>query len=283
MDGRILITGGGGMLARTLARHLPMAELSMFTRRDLDITDAVAVEHQVAMSRPQAVINCAAMTAVDACEAESDRTFATNATGPANLALASARHGARLIQISTDYVFAGDLARPYHEEDACVPRTVYGRSKWAGEEAVRRHCPDHLIVRTAWLYGAGGPSFLHKMLALGAKPGPPLKVVADQHGNPTSADAIAAHLAMLLVRGVTGTVHLSCEGEASWFDLARAIFRTKGISRDLTPCTTAEFPRPAPRPVNSRLDKRALRQLGLPAMPDWRNALTTFLAEFPDG
>jgi dTDP-4-dehydrorhamnose reductase len=160
---------------------------------------------------------------------------------------------------------------------------VYGASKLAGEEAVRRHCPDHLILRLAWLYGAGGPSFVHSMLKLGATEGPPLKVVRDQIGNPTSALAVAERLAAILGTPLVGTMHFTCSGKASWYDFAGEIFALWGMKREIVPCATEEFPRPAPRPANSRLEKRALRLLGLPAMPDWRQALAEFHAAYPEG
>jgi dTDP-4-dehydrorhamnose reductase len=216
------------------------------------------------------------MTAVDACESDAGKAYAVNAIGSANVAIACQRRGARLLAISTDYVFGGDLDRPYHEWDAPAPRTVYGASKLAGEQAVRAHCPDHAIVRTAWLYGPGGPSFYHTMLRLGAQQGPPLRVVDDQRGNPTTTDALATAIGWLLERPLAGTFHVSCEGEATWCEFAREIFRLRGLTRALTPCATAEYPRPAPRPANSRLEKRALRLHGLPALPHWREALAQF-------
>jgi len=219
------------------------------------------------------------MTQVDACETYPDKAFRVNALGSANVASAATPHGARLIAISTDYVFDGALDRPYHEFDMPAPKTVYGASKWAGEEAVRHHCPDHTILRIAWLYGEDGPSFVHTMLKLGRQEGAPLKVVSDQLGNPTSTDAVADLLAQLLDHPIPGVVHGSCEEEASWFDFAQRIFAYGGIRREVQPCTTSEFPRPAPRPANSRLEKRMLRLAGLPAMPSWQDALANFLRE----
>jgi dTDP-4-dehydrorhamnose reductase len=283
MDGRILITGGGGLLARSLARLLQAAELLAPPRCDLDITDRAAIDRVLASWEPRTVINCAAMTAVDTCESRAADAHAANAKGPANLANLCGGRGIRLIHFSTDYVFAGDLDRPYHEQDIPAPRTVYGQSKLAGEEAVRAHCPDHLISRIAWLYGPGGPSFLHTMLRLGREAGPALAVVDDQIGNPTSTDAVAAALLPLLDHPLRGTVHLTCEGEVTWYGFAQAIFARCGLTRGLRPCTTAEYPRPAPRPANSRLDKRALRQARLPAMPTWQESLDRFLSEFPHG
>lgn len=196
-----------------------------------------------------------------------------------NVAAACFRHNVRLIAISTDYVFGGELERPYHEFDAAGgAHTVYGQSKFAGEELIRRHCPNHLICRISWLYGAGGPSFVHAMLKLADGSRPELKVVDDQHGNPTSAIAVARQLRNILARlELVGTFHMTCEGEATWHEFAEEIFRLAGVRQKLRPCATAEFPRPAPRPANSRLEKRMLRLCDLPPMPQWRDALGEFM------
>jgi dTDP-4-dehydrorhamnose reductase len=264
------------MLGRHMTAECAKHDLCPVDIGDFDLADPAAVERAVASFRPEATIHCAAMTDVDGAEADPDAAFRANALGSANLARACARHCSRLIAISTDYVFSGDLDRPYHEWDETGPRTVYGRSKLAGEEAVRALCPDHLICRIAWLYGAGGPSFLHAMRKLGATDGPPVRVVADQVGNPTSAIAVARRVADLLPVPVGGVMHLSCSGEASWFDFAREIFALWKLPREAVSCASAEFPRRAPRPANSRLEKRTLRLLGLPPMPDWRDALAEF-------
>ena len=279
----LLITGVAGMLGRTLLRRLAHRDPTGSDRRRLDLADAVAVDRHLAALGPAIVINCAGMTAVDRCESEPDVAFAGNAVTAANLAHACRRNGGRLLHISTDYVFPGDLGRPSHEYDPPAPRTIYGASKLAGERAVREACPDHLILRTAWLYGPGGPSFLHTMFRLGAQSGAPLRVVDDQIGNPTSTDAVADAIDSLLDVPISGTVHLSCAGETSWFGFAGEIFALWNLPRPLIPCTSADFPRPAPRPKDSRLDKMALRLHGLPPMPDWRTALHHFWRDHPDG
>lgn len=266
------------MLGRTLQRHFRQHELFVADLPEVDITDGRGADQAVAAFKPDVVIHCAAMTQVDACESDADRAYKINALGSAYVARAAARHGARVIAISTDYVFDGALDRPYHEFDPTGPRTVYGASKLAGEEAVRHHCPDHTILRIAWLYGEQGPSFVHTMLKLGAQTGDPLKVVHDQRGNPTSTDAVAELIGRLLEHPLPGVVHGSCEGEATWFEFAEALFARAGLRRGLTPCTTAEFPRPAPRPANSRLEKRLLRLAGLPPMPHWREEMEKFVS-----
>lgn len=276
---KILITGGRGMLGRTLCAELKEFELIPTDLPEADITDEKQFGEVLGKYQPDAVIHCAAMTAVDKCETEKDKAFLINAAGSENVAKACSRYGIRLIAISTDYVFDGASDRPYNEFDlATGGNTIYGKSKFAGEEAVRRLCPNHLICRISWLYGAGGPSFVHTMIKLADGTRPELKIVADQIGNPTSTLAVARKLRELLLRPeLTGTFHLTCEGEASWADFAAEIFRLTGKQQTITPCTTSEFPRPAPRPANSRLDKMRLRQAGLAPMPHWQDALAEFI------
>ena len=277
---KVLLTGGKGMLGRTLCAELTDFEVIPTDLPEADITDAAGFDALLKQIKPDAVIHCAAMTAVDKCETEIDFAYKLNAFGTANVASACHRNGIRLIAISTDYVFEGNSDRPYNEFD--TPNggnTIYGKSKFAGEEAIRRHCPNHVICRISWLYGAGGPSFVHAMINLADGTRPELKVVADQIGNPTSTLAVARQLRNILNRKeLVGTFHLTCEGEATWADFAAEIFRLKGIDQKIVPCTTAEFPRPAPRPANSRLDKMMLRLSGLPPMPHWKEALAEFIA-----
>ncbi len=278
---KILITGGKGMLGRTLAAELTDFEIIPTDLPEGDITDPEAFDALLKNVKPDAVIHCAAMTAVDKCETEIDLAYKLNAFGTANVAAACNRNKVRLIAISTDYVFDGAADRPYHEFDtANGGNTVYGQSKFAGEEAVRRHCPDHVICRISWLYGAGGPSFVHAMVNLADGTRPELKVVSDQTGNPTSTLAVAKKLREILNNGkLVGTFHLTCEGEATWFDFAKEIFAQLGIEQNVAPCRTDEFPRPAPRPANSRLEKRMLRLAGLSPMPHWKDALAEFLKQ----
>lgn len=281
---KLLITGGKGMLGRTLQNEFKDCEIVIADLPEADITDTAGFDAFLAQHKPDAVIHCAAMTAVDKCESEIEFAYKLNAFGTANVAAACNRHGVRLIAISTDYVFDGDSDRPYNEFDrATGGNTIYGKSKFAGEEAVRRHCPNHVICRISWLYGHGGPSFVHAMMSLADGTRPMLKVVADQHGNPTSTTAVARQIRNILAKpGLVGTFHLTCEGEATWFEFAQEIFRLAGKTQAVSPCTTDEFPRPAPRPKNSRLDKMMLRLAGLPPMPDWRDALAEFMKnEFP--
>ncbi|MEI6647951.1 MAG: dTDP-4-dehydrorhamnose reductase [bacterium] len=277
---KVLITGAKGMLGRTLVEEFKSFEL-IPTDMEVDITDARQVDAAMALHRPDCVIHCAAMTAVDTCETEKELAFRVNALGSEHVARACAAHHARLIAISTDYAFPGESDKPYSETDlANGGKTVYGQSKFAGEEAIRQYAPNHIVARIAWLYGKGGPSFVHTMLSLAQRGLSELKVVNDQHGNPTSTLAVARHLQLLLARPeLKGTFHLTCEGEATWYEFACEIYRLRGIAQKVVPCTTAEFPRPAPRPTNSRLEKKALRLAGLPQMPHWKDALAEFLSQ----
>ena len=276
---RVVVTGGKGMLGRTLQQVLQEHELVIADLPEWDITDAAVFDANLKATHADAVIHCAAMTAVDRCETEQDLAYRLNAVGSMNVAAACHRNGVRLLAVSTDYVFGGELNRPYHEFDiAGGAHTVYGQSKFAGEEMIRTHCPNHVICRISWLYGAGGPSFVHAMMNLADGTRPVLKVVSDQHGNPTSTLAVARQIAVFLAHPeLIGTFHCTCEGEATWYEFAQEIFRLAGKKQEIQPCTTAEFPRPAPRPLNSRLEKRMLRLCGLPPMSDWHDALAEFM------
>ena len=276
---RIVITGGKGMLGRTLQQVLKEHELVIADLPEWNITKAADFNEKLKNAHANVVIHCAAMTAVDKCETEVDLAYRLNAVGSMNVAAACHRYGVRLIAISTDYVFGGELDRPYHEFDlAGGAHTVYGASKYAGEEMIRRHCPNHVICRISWLYGQGGPSFVHAMMNLADGKRPILKVVDDQHGNPTSTLAVARELMIILNHPeLVGTFHMTCEGEATWAEFAREIFRLAGKKQEIQPCMTEEFPRPAPRPKNSRLENRMLRYYCLPQMPDWHEDLAVFM------
>ena len=282
---KILITGGKGMLGRTLLRELnPEAEIVVADLPEWDITDDAGFAAAVMEVRPDVIIHCAAMTKVDDCETKRELAFKLNEEGSRNVALAAKACGARLIAISTDYVFSGEPPREpwaWSETDIPRPRTVYGASKFAGEQMIQMILPDAVIVRIAWLYGAGGPSFVHTMAKLGAQEGAPLKVVDDQRGNPTSTKVVADVIRFLMTKPeVSGIVHGTCEEQCSWYDLTVELFRLLGFKRAVVPCTTAEFPRPAPRPRNSALKKSVLNLLGY-RTPDWKRALSDFVtAEF---
>lgn len=276
---KILITGGKGMLGRTLQKEFSDCEIIIADLPEADITDSASFDAFLASAKPDAVIHCAAMTQVDQCESCEEFAYKLNTLGSGNVASSCFRQNVRLIAISTDYVFEGDLDRPYHEFDRPTGgRTIYGKSKFAGEEMIRQLCPNHVICRISWLYGEGGPSFVHAMMGLADGSRDVLKVVSDQIGNPTSALAVARSLRNILMdKTLAGTFHLTCEGEASWYDFAKEIFILAGKEQKVIPCTTSEFPRPAPRPANSRLEKRMLKLAGLPPMPHWKEALKEFM------
>lgn len=277
---KILITGGNGMLGRTLQRHLAEHDLLIADLPEWDITSDDSFAAKVCAAAPQLIIHCAAMTKVDDCESNRDLAFRLNEEGTRNVALAAKMCGARLIAISTDYVFSGEPPREpwaWSELDIPRPQTVYGASKLAGEQMIQMILPNAIILRTAWLYGAGGPSFVHTMVRLGRDAGAALKVVNDQRGNPTSTDVVADAIRFLITKpDVSGIVHATCEGQCSWYDFTCEIFRLLGLTRKVVPCTTAEFPRPAPRPKNSALKKSVLNVLGY-RTPPWQTALADFL------
>ena len=235
---KILITGGKGMLGRTLQKELVSDnELIIADLPEWDITDADAFTEKIIAAAPDIVIHCAAMTKVDDCEAKRDLAFKLNEEGSRNVALACKAAGARLIAISTDYVFSGEPPREpwaWSETDIPRPRTVYGASKFAGEQMIHMIVPDATILRIAWLYGAGGPSFVHTMAKLGAQEGPALKVVNDQRGNPTSTKVVADVIRFLISRpDVSGIVHGTCEDQCTWYDLTVELFKLMGLKREV--------------------------------------------------
>ena len=277
---KILITGGKGMLGRTLQRELAGHEIIVADLPEWDITDDTGFVAKVCEAKPELIIHCAAMTKVDDCETNRDLAFRLNEDGSRNVALAAKACGARLFAISTDYVFSGEPPREpwaWSETDIPRPRTVYGASKFAGEQMVQMLLPEAVIIRIAWLYGAGGPSFVHTMAKLGAQEGAPLKVVNDQRGNPTSTKTVADVIKFLMTKSdVSGIVHGTCEDQCTWYDLTVELFRLLGLKREVVPCTTEEFPRPAPRPHNSALKKSVLNLLGY-RTPKWQDALAEFV------
>ena len=278
---KILITGGKGMLGRTLQKELAEHEIVVADLPDWDITDDTGFVTKVGEAKPDLIIHCAAMTKVDDCEAKRDLAFKLNEEGSRNVALAAKACGARLFAISTDYVFSGEPPREpwaWSETDIPRPRTVYGASKFAGEQMIQMILPEAVIIRIAWLYGSGGPSFVHTMAKLGAQEGAPLKVVNDQRGNPTSTKTVADVIKFLMTKpDVSGIVHGTCEDQCTWYDLTVELFRLLGLKREVVPCTTEEFPRPAPRPHNSALKKSVLNLLGY-RTPNWKVALAEFVA-----
>ena len=277
---KVLITGGKGMLGRTLQKELAEHEIVVADLPAWDITDDTGFVAKVGEAKPDLIIHCAAMTKVDDCEQKRDLAFKLNEEGSRNVALAAKACGARLFAISTDYVFSGEPPKEpwaWSETDIPRPRTVYGASKFAGEQMIQMILPEAVIIRIAWLYGSGGPSFVHTMAKLGAQDGAPLKVVDDQRGNPTSTKVVADVIKFLMTKpDVSGIVHGTCEDQCTWYDLTVELFRLLGLKREVVPCTTEEFPRPAPRPHNSALKKSVLNLLGY-RTPNWKKALAEFV------
>ena len=292
----ILVTGGSGQVGQAL-QALPWPEgiaLLCPARAELDLADPDALAAFVAARRFALVINCAAHTGVDACERDIVAAWRGNALAPAALAQATATAGIPIIHVSTDYVFDGTKPAPYIEADALNPVSVYGASKAGGELAVRTGNPRHIILRTSWLVSARGGNFVRTMLRLGAER-PLMRVVADQHGAPTSADDLAAAIAVIAMRllndlsAPAGTYHFSNSGQTTWHGLATEIFAQSaargGPNPSLEAITTAQYPLPARRPANSRLDTgKIARDFAIVPRP-WRAALSdimvTLLPDMP--
>lgn len=280
--GRALVTGAGGLLAHDLAPALRHAGwvVTALGRPDLDVRDAA--QCIAAIEGHDLVVNTAAYTAVDAAESDEPAAFAVNAVGAANVARACSRAGARLVHLSTDYVFDGTASEPYRVDHPVAPRSAYGRTKVAGEWAVRALQPDSWVVRTAWLYGAGGPNFVATMLTLAAQRDT-LSVVDDQVGQPTWTSDVAELIVRLLaVDPPAGTYHATASGSTTWHGLARAAFDASGLdAARVEPTTTAAFPRAAARPAYGVLAHDSLVSAGVAAIGDWRDRLDTYLAHVP--
>ncbi|WP_205629628.1 dTDP-4-dehydrorhamnose reductase [Jiangella muralis] len=270
---RWLVTGAAGMLGRDVATVLDGAEVTALGRAQLDITDAGAADD--AVRGHDVVVNTAAWTDVDGAETAEAAATAVNGAGPAHLAAACARHGARLVHVSTDYVFDGAATSPYPEDAPTAPRSAYGRSKLAGERAVLSALPGAgYVVRTAWLYGEHGGNFVKTMARLAADRDT-LDVVDDQRGQPTWSMDVATRLVELARAGApAGVYHATNGGETTWFGLARAVFAQLGLDPGrVRPTTTDRFPRPAPRPAYSVLGHDGWARAGLPPLRPWDEAL----------
>jgi len=267
---RLLVTGAAGMLGRDVVAAAESAghDAVALARRDLDIADPAAVRAAVAAARPDAVVNCAAWTDVDGAESDEAGATLINGTGAGNVAAAAPF----IVHVSSDYVFDGTASEPYTEDDPTGPQSAYGRSKLAGEHAVAV-AGDHAIVRSSWLFGLHGKNFVSTMLHL-AEDRDELNVVVDQIGCPTFTGHLAPALVEIAERRVRGVLHVAGGGSCSWHELALATFEEAGVSRTVHPVTTAEFPRPAPRPAWSVL--RSTRR-DAPALPPWREGLSTYL------
>jgi len=275
---RILVTGAEGQLGVDVveackANHMEVLGVG---RSQLDVTDLVQSKAVVASFMPDVIIHCAAYTAVDQAETEADKAYAVNAFGARNMAVAAEAVKAKLCLVSTDYVFDGKGAAPYREYDPVNPLGIYGKSKYAGERLVQSLASRYFIVRTSWLYGRHGSNFVKTMLRL-AQDKTSISVVSDQIGSPTYSADLAAFLIELTATEHYGIYHASNTGTCSWYEFSQAIFEESGIPMTVLPCTTEQFPRPAPRPKYSVMDHTAIRANGFAELPHWRVSLRRFL------
>ena len=277
---KILIAGSHGMLGSDLVKTMqPGNDVRGIDLPDVDITHleqcaAVAEEFQ-----PEVIINAAAFTRVDDCETNPDKAFLVNSDGAGNLARSAAAVGSYLVHYSTDYVFDGLKKDAYLEEDLPNPQSIYGKSKLAGEDLVGRYCPSHLILRTSWLFGRKGTNFI-RTIVTAAEQGNPLQVVNDQKGSPTFSKDLARHTRILIEANCRGTYHLTNSGFCTWFELAKRAVEWTGIRGvSITPVSTSDFPRPAPRPANSVLSNARLEREGFPSMRPWQDAAREYVEE----
>lgn len=273
---KILVTGANGQLGREIARQGSDHELVLTDFDTLDITNGLAVMSYFRDVKPDVVIHCAAYTNVDGAESDIDGAFRVNVIGGQNIAAGCLETGARMVYVSTDYVFDGENQGAYREFDSIKPQSVYGHTKQQGEEIVRQILGRHYIVRTAWLYGDGN-NFVRTMLKL-AETNDTLRVVHDQVGTPTSTVDLAKVIFKLLASDAYGTYHATCQGQCSWYEFACEIFQQAGKDVKVVPVTTAEFPRPAKRPMHSVLDNYMLRMTVGDPMRTWQDALKEYLS-----
>ena len=290
---KLLITGSNGQLGSEVKKILkskrtelgPIPDIFLSACIDcvdveeLDITNKEAVLVYVKKSEPNIIINCAAYTNVDDCEDNINSAFLVNAIGARNMAIVAEKVNAKLVHISTDYVFAGDGNKPYQEFDIPNPKSIYGASKNMGEQYVRDFCTRYYIVRTAWLYGYVGKNFVKTIMKVGHDTGS-LKVVNDQVGNPTNAVDLAHHILKIAAKEEYGIYHCTGIGECTWFDFASKIIEYAGIKANISPCTTDEYQRTAMRPAYSALDNTMLRCTIGDEMRTWQEALKCFIKNY---
>lgn len=289
---KILITGSKGQLGNELqhiiktgkaeigsiSEELKKSEVIALDVKDLDITKLEQVKKVLTTVKPDVVINCAAATNVDGCESNEDLAFKINSIGPKNLAMVCEEIGAKIVQVSTDYVFSGVGEKPLAEYDLTAPYSVYGKTKLMGEDFVREFSSKYFIVRTAWLYGYVGHNFVYTMMRLG-KERDNLKVVNDQRGNPTHANDLAYHILKLIETEEYGVYHCTGKGECTWYDFAKAIMKLAEIKCTVNPCTSEEYKTPAKRPEYSSLDNMMLRCTIGDEMRHWQDAIKSFISK----
>lgn len=274
---KLLVTGCNGQLGRAINKQFENTEYELVNTDvgNLDITDVEAVLKFVSEIKPYAIINCAAHTAVDLCETDVDNAYKINAIGPRNLSMAAAKNGAKMVHVSTDYVFAGNADKPYIEFDDVDPQGIYGKTKLEGERFVMQFANEYFIIRTAWLYG-DGKNFVKTMLNL-SETRDEITVVGDQFGSPTSTTELAKMIAYLLPTQNYGLFHGTCEGSCSWADFAKEIFRLAGKKTVVKTVTTAEYNAKAARPAYSVLDNYMLRLTTDFKFADWHDAIKEYM------
>lgn len=284
MKKRMLITGGAGLLGREIRDVFDAGyDVRSVDIGECDVTSPADCRRTIGGFRPTIVVHCAAYTAVDKAESEEAKAHAANADGTANVARECRAAGALLVTYGSDYVFDGTSPRPYVEEDAANPLSAYGRSKWAAEEAVRAEAPDHLLIRTQWLFGPHGRNFVFAILDR-ARRGETLRVVSDQRGSPTYARDLAEATRRLIDVGARGTFHFANEGETTWYEYAAFVLaRACPGEVALRPARTADLGYPAPRPAYSVLSKEKYRRAAGVSPRPWRDAVLDFLRRTYDG
>jgi dTDP-4-dehydrorhamnose reductase len=270
---KTLIVGCHGMLGTDLVNAFsPVHDVTGLGRSDLDIGNREQCRDVIQEFRPEIIINAAAYTRVDDCESNEETAFLINGHGAGNLAAAAALAGSLLVHYSTDYIFDGQKEDGYREDDTPNPQSVYGKSKLLGEELILRSGADHLLLRISWLFGPAGPNFIRTIIGA-ARKGAPLRVVDDQKGSPTYTGDLAAHTMKLIASGCRGIYHVTNSGACTWYELASHAVKCAGMDRvSITPVTSLEFSRPAPRPVNSTLINARLQKELLPLMRPWQEA-----------
>ncbi len=275
---KVLIVGCLGMLGSDLmTRFGSCHQVRGVDQQEMDITRPEQFLEQIQDFRPDVVINAAALTKVDYCETNQREAFLVNGEGAGNLAKAAACCGALMVHYSTDYIFDGLKAGAYLEEDAPNPPSIYGKSKLLGEQLVRHHCADHLILRTSWLFGRNGPNFIRTIVDLAQK-GTPLRVVNDQRGSPSYSEDVASHTLRMVEAGCRSTYHVTNSGSCTWYELALHALECMGLKDiPVTPVATRDFPRPAPRPANSILADSQLERNGVPPLRPWQGAVREYL------
>lgn len=277
---KILVTGANGQLGYDVLKELHRRQIPCrgIDREECDITNMPQVMHWVETYLPDAIIHCAAYTDVNRAETEQALCMDINYRGSANIAAAANKTGAKLVYISTDYVFGAEGDRPMDIYDAKNPLNVYGETKLSGENSTRILCPRSFIVRTSWVFGINGSNFVKTMLRLGREK-EELRVVRDQVGSPTYTADLAPLLCDMALTERFGTYHATNEGYCSWYDFASEIMRIRRLPAKVIPVSTAEYPNAATRPLNSRLSKKSLDEAGFLRLPHWRDALQRYLSE----